>query len=110
MLLAEKQNYYISVTGIKFIRIIYTLESNLSLVPSFSMLYAEKSGRACDVSDRRAWALAVLTTATESIIDSKGALIVACLADPRLVTLANSIACHCEAFGRYRSRSRRTVD
>ena len=87
--------------------------------PSFSMLHAEKrEGLGDNVTcvtfqvdvwstyNYRAWALAVLTTATESIIDSKGALIVACLADPRLVTLANSIACHCEAFGHYRSRSR----
>ena len=43
----------------------------------------------------RAWALAVLTTATETIIDLKGALIVVCLAECRFVMLASSMACYC---------------
>ena len=76
-------------------------------LPAFQC-YTQKSGRAWEImscANYCAWTLVVLTTATESI-DSKGTLFVACLADPRLVMLANSIACHCEAFSHYRSRSR----
>ena len=50
--------------------------------------------------------LTVLTTETESIIDSKGTLVVMSLTDRRLVTFANSVACHCERFGHYCSRLR----
>ena len=50
------------------------------------------------------WALTVLTTATELIIDMKGALVMLCLANPRLVTFTKSIPCHCEAFSHYCSR------
>ena len=89
--------------------------------PSFSMLLAEKWEGLGDVTcvtfqvdiwltyNYHACALAVLTTATESIINSKGALIMACLADHRLVMLASSMACYSEAFGNYRSRSRHAV-
>ena len=54
----------------------------------------------------RAWALAVLTTTTELIIDSKGALVVTTVTDPKLVMLANLVGCYHEAFGHYSLRLR----
>ena len=96
-----------------------------SLVPSPSQLFnvsCRKEGRVCiDLEENvtcmtfqvnvwsmynyHAWALVVLTTATDSIINLKGALIVTTLADTRLVTLTNAVACYHEAFGHYSLRS-----
>ena len=76
--------------------------------PSFSMFHAEKrEGLGDNITcatfqvdvwwtyNYCAWALAVLTTATESIIGTLG---VTTLIDLRSVTLATSIACYHEAF------------
>ena len=51
----------------------------------------------------RAWKLGVLPTSTEPLVEEP---LAGKILDPRLVILANSVACCCEAFSHYHSRLR----
>lgn len=51
----------------------------------------------------RAWKLGVLPTSTEPLVEEP---LARKILNPRLVILANSVACCCEAFSRYHSRLR----